>query len=65
MQKYLKALFAALFTAIGATQTAYVSSHGHIGVVAGLTIAGSTLASLAVVWGVPNKSDVPPAPPAA
>jgi hypothetical protein len=54
MSKYLKALFAGAFTALGSTQTAYVAGGGHIGFVAGITIGLATLSSLAVVFGVPN-----------
>lgn len=52
---YLKAFYAAATAAIGATSTAYVAGGGHIGFVAGLTIAGATLSAFGVVWGVPNK----------
>lgn len=58
---YLKAIFAAAFAAIGSTETAYVAGNGHIGVIAGLTIAGATLSAAAVVWGVPNIPKPPQA----
>lgn len=56
MQKYLKALFATGAAVCTAAATAYVQGNGHIGWAAGLTLASGALASLAVVWGVPNKS---------
>ena len=65
MTKYLKAIFAAAFAGIGATQSAYVAGAGHIGLYAGLTIAASMLTALGVVWGVSNKPDAPAAPPVA
>lgn len=57
--QYLKAIYAGLMAGIGSTSAAYVASQGHIGVVAGLTIASATISAVAVVWGVTN------APPAA
>lgn len=63
--KYLKAIFAAVFAGIGAAQTAYVAGHGHIGLYAGLTIAGGILTSLAVVWGIPNTGGTPGGTPGA
>ena len=56
MQLYLKAVYAALSAGVAATSTAYVSGNGHIGFVAGLTIAGAVLGAFGVVWGVPNKT---------
>lgn len=57
MQKYLKAIFAAVLYALGGVQLAYQQT-GHITLVAGLSIASGTLLTLATVWGVTNK---PPA----
>lgn len=54
MQKYLKAIYAGLMAGIGATSSAYVAGNQHIGVVAGLTIAGTVISAVAVVWGVTN-----------
>lgn len=54
MQKYLKAIYAALLAGLGATGTAYVQGGNHIGVAAAITIAITTLTALGVVWGVPN-----------
>jgi len=56
MQQYLKALYGGAMAGIGSTSSAYVAGNGHIGVVAGLTIASSVLTALAVVWGVTNKA---------
>jgi len=53
--KYLKAIYAAFIAGVAATSTAYVSGNGHIGFVAGLTIASSIVTAAAVVWGVPNS----------
>lgn len=55
MQAYLKAIYAAATAALAATSSAYVAGHGHIGWLAGITIAGAALGALGVVWGVPNK----------
>ncbi len=55
MQQYFKAIFAAAFAGLGATQTAYVAGGGHINFVSSLTIVVATLSALAVVFGVPNK----------
>lgn len=55
MQKYLKAIYGGAMAGIGSTSAAYVAGNGHIGVVAGLTIASSVLTALAVVWGVTNS----------
>jgi hypothetical protein len=54
--KYLKAIYAGLMSGIGSTSAAYVAGGGHIGVVAGLTIAGTVASAVAVVWGVTNAS---------
>lgn len=54
MMKYLKCLYAGLMAGIGSTSSAYVAGGGHIGVVAGLTIAAATISALAVTWGVTN-----------
>jgi hypothetical protein len=52
--KYLKAFYAAAAAGIAATSSAYVQGSGHIGFVAGLTIASSVLGAGAIVFGVPN-----------
>lgn len=54
MQKYLKAVFAALLAGLGATSTAYAQGGGHIGGQAIIFIATTVLTSLATVWAVPN-----------
>jgi hypothetical protein len=53
MQPYLKALYGATFAALASAQGAYVAT-GHIGWLAGFTIAGAFLGGFAVIWGVPN-----------
>lgn len=55
MQQILKALYGAAMAGLGATAAAYTQGHGHIGFVAGITIAGSVLTALSVVWAVPNQ----------
>lgn len=54
MQKYLKALYGAAVAALATAQGALLQGHGHIGLTAGLSIAGAALAALAVIWAVPN-----------
>lgn len=54
MQRYLKALYGAAVAALSATSAAYAQGGGHIGLQAGLTIAGAFLGALAVIWAVPN-----------
>ena len=54
MQNQLKAIYAALMAGIGSTSAAYVSSNGHIGLVAALTIAGSIITAYGTVYGVTN-----------
>ena len=56
MQQYLKALYAAVLAALGATSTAYVQGHGHIGWGSAITIAIVGMSALGVVWGVPNTA---------
>lgn len=59
--QYLKAIYAAALTALGAAGSAYIEGHGHIGWQAGISIATVTLTSAGVVWGVPNASkEAPP-----
>lgn len=73
MQKYLKAVYAAVFAALGATSSAYIAGGNHVGVVAGVSIATTALTAFGVVWGVPNAPSTanivwgnePPAPPQA
>jgi hypothetical protein len=60
MTAYLKAIYGAVLAGLGATGTAYVQGHGHIGWVAGIFIATATVTAFGVVWGVPNAQ--PPAP---
>lgn len=55
MQIYLKAFYASASAALAAASSAYVAGHGHIGWLAGLTIAGAAVGAFGVVWGVPNK----------
>ena len=66
MQKYLKAIYAAILAGLGATYTAYAQGNGHIGLQAGIAIATATVTAAGVVWGVPNKTvAAPEAPPPA
>lgn len=55
MQQYLKAIYAAVSAAIVGVSGAYVQGNGHIGLVAGLTVANAALAAGFAVWGVPNQ----------
>lgn len=59
MSYYLKAIYAAAIAAFGSTSTAYEASGGHIGLVAGLTIATATLTAGFGVFGVTNVPKVP------
>jgi hypothetical protein len=59
MQQYLKAFYAAAIAGFAATSAAYEAGHGHIGLVAGLTIAGAVLTAGFGVAGVANAP--PPA----
>jgi hypothetical protein len=52
--KALKALYAAAIAGFGSTSAAYVAGGGHIGLVAGLTIATSVLTAGFGVYGVTN-----------
>jgi hypothetical protein len=54
VQRNLKAIYAAFMAGIASTSTAYVSGNGHIGLVAGLTIAGAVVSAYGAVWGVTN-----------
>lgn len=58
---YLKAVYAAVLAGLGSTATAYVQGGNHIGFVAGISIAITTMTALGVVWGVPNSPKAPPA----
>jgi hypothetical protein len=62
MTKYLKAIYGAAFTGLGALAAAYVQGHGHIGFVADIEIATATLGAFGVVWGIPNAAEPPPTP---
>lgn len=62
LQQYLKAIYGAILTGLGATVAAYLSGHGHIGFVSDIEIATATITAFGVVWGVPNASSA--APPA-
>lgn len=54
MQKYLKAVYAAVIAGLGATGTALAAGNNHIGWQAGITIAITTITALGGVWGVAN-----------
>lgn len=54
MQLYLKALYGAAVAALSATSAAYLAGNGHIGVQAGIVIAGAALSALSIIWAVPN-----------
>jgi hypothetical protein len=54
MTQYLKAFYAAAIAGFAATSTAYEAGGGHIGLVAGLTIATAVLTAGFGVWGVAN-----------
>lgn len=56
MTKYLKAIYAAVIAGIGTTSSAYVAGHGHIGIVAGCTIASAVVVAAGGVWGVTNSA---------
>jgi hypothetical protein len=56
MTKYLKALYGAVLAGLGATATAYIQGHGHIGFVADIFIATTVVTAFGVVWGVPNAA---------
>ena len=55
MQKYLKAIYAAVFAGLGALSASLEQGNGHIGWQAGVAIALASLSALGVVWGVPNQ----------
>lgn len=59
LSPYLKAVYGAVAAALAATGAAYVQGHGHIGLQAGIMIAGAFWGALGVIWGVPNTA--PPA----
>lgn len=52
--EYLKAIYGSVMAGIGSTSAAYVASGGHIGLVAGLTIAGTIITAFGAVFGVTN-----------
>ena len=54
MQKYLKAIWGAAIAGLGAASTAYAQGNGHIGWVAAIAIAITTLTALGGVWSVTN-----------
>ena len=58
---YLKAIYAAAIAAFGSTSTAYEAGHGHIGLIAGLTIATVTMTAGFGVFGVTNVPKTPQA----
>lgn len=60
--KYLKAVFAGVFSGLGLTQTAYIAGNGHIGFVAIISIVLAALGTAAATWGVPNAEKAPAAP---
>lgn len=53
MQKYLKAIYGAVASGLGALSVAYAD--GAITGQEWVTIAIATLGALGVIWGVPNK----------
>lgn len=59
VQRNLKALYAAFMAGTASVSTAYISGNGHIGVVAGITIAVAVVSSYAAVWGVTNAPAAP------
>jgi len=60
MQQYLKAIYATVSSALVGVGAAYVQGNGHIGLVAALTIANTSLAAGFAVWGVPNAQKKEP-----
>jgi len=52
----LKAVYAAAIAGFTTTSAAYVSGNGHIGLVAGLTIAGAVITAGFGVYGVTNAT---------
>ncbi len=57
----LKAIYGAVLAGLGAAGTAYIQGKGHIGFVAGIFIATTTVTAFGVVWGVPNATPAPAA----
>jgi hypothetical protein len=62
MTQYLKAIYAAAIAGFTTTASAYEAGGGHIGLVAGLTIAAAVLTAGLGVAGVTNA---PPKTPTA
>lgn len=52
MDKYTKAIVGAVMTGLGALATAY--GDGHVTGQEWVTVATAAVATLALVWGVPN-----------
>lgn len=64
LNKYAKAIVAALIAGLGSLQVALVDD--AVSLMEWINIAGVTLAGLGIVWGIPNAKDTtePAAPPA-